>query len=222
MFDAIPPSPILLHRLRTLPLRLFHRSLLEFEVMSSTPPHAGAIDFEFSADFGDFGADFGASFGFDVIGDAFGNFAFPDFFGDSVTSDFGDDSSALSFASDDTSGRRRRQRRRRCRPRRLNRLFRVESVKKSCWYKEFTAPGKTRDLTHLLSSSDRYGKFRHYFRMPLSKVEELTDKLIDNGYVNYPRTRTRSGRAIGNVLTFYIGDRCCVSLVPTFVLDLNV
>jgi len=191
VFDAIPPSPILLHRLRTLPLRLFHRSLLEFEVMSSTPPHAGAIDFEFSAGFVDFGADFGASFGFDVIGDAFGNFAFPDFFGDSVTSDFGDDSSALSFASDDTSGRRRRQRRRRCRPRRLNRLFRVESVKKSCWYRHFTAPGETRDLTHLLSSSDRYGEFRHYFRMPLSKVEELTDKLIARGYVRYPRTRSR-------------------------------
>lgn len=159
--------------------------------MFSTPPHAGVIDLNFSADFGDFGADFGASFGFDAIGDDFGNFAFPDFFGDSVTSDFEDGSYASSFASDDTRGHRRRQRRRRCRPRRLNQLFRVESVKKSCWYKQFTAPGKTRDLTHLLSSSDRYGEFRHYFRMPLSKVEELTDKLIDNGYVHYPRTRSR-------------------------------
>ncbi len=161
--------------------------------MSSTPPHAGVIDLNFSADFGDFGADFGASFGFDAIGNAFGNFAFPDFFEDLVTSDFEDGSSASSFAlftSDDTRGHRRRQRRRRCRPRQLNRLFRVKSVKKSCWYKEFTAPGKTRDLTHLLSSSDRYGEFRHYFRMPLSKVEELTDKLIASGYFRYPRTRS--------------------------------
>ena len=60
-----------------------HRSLLEFEVMSSTPPHAGVIDFNFGADFGDFGGDFGASFGFDVyFGGAFDNFAFADFFGD--------------------------------------------------------------------------------------------------------------------------------------------
>jgi len=57
--------------------------------MSSTPPHAGMIDFNFGADFGDFGGDFGASFGFDAdFGGAFGNFAFADFFGGSVTSDF--------------------------------------------------------------------------------------------------------------------------------------
>ena len=158
--------------------------------MSSTPPHAGVIDFNFGADFGDFGGDFGASFGFDAyFGGAFGNFAFADFFGGSVTSDFEVDSCG-SFASDDTSGHRRRQRGRR-RRRRPNRLFRVESVKKSCWYRNFTAPGKTRDLTHELSSSDRFGEFRHYFRMPLSKVEELTEKLITRGYVRYPRTRCR-------------------------------
>mgnify|MGYP006186336597 FL=1 len=168
-----------------------HRSLLEFEVMSSTPPHAGVIDFNFGADFGDFGGDFGASFGFDAyFGGAFGNFAFADFFGGSVTSDFEVDSCG-SFASDDTSGHRRQQRRRRRRPRRPNRLFRVESVKKSCWYRNFTAPGETRDLTHELSSSDRFGEFRHYFCMPLSKVEELTEKLITHGYVRYPQTRCR-------------------------------
>jgi len=91
----------------TLPLRLFHRLLLEFEVMSSTPPHVGVIDFNFGADVGDFGGDFGASFGFDAyFGGAFGNFAFADFFGGSVTSDFEVDSCG-SFASDDTSGHRR-------------------------------------------------------------------------------------------------------------------
>ena len=160
--------------------------------MSSTPPHAGAIDFDLGADFGDFAVDFGASFGFDSnFGGAFGNFAFADFFGDSVISDFDDNSSASSFASDDTSGRRRRQRHRQRRPRQPNRLWRVESVTRSCWYRNFTAPGETRELTHLLSSSDRFGEFRHLFRMPLSKVEELTQQLIDRGYVRYPRTRCR-------------------------------
>ena len=161
--------------------------------MSSPPPQADAIDFNFGADFGDFGGDFGASFGFDAsFGGAFGNFAFTDFFGDSVTSDFDDEfSSCSSFASDDTSGRRRRQRTiRRRSHRRPNRLFRVESVKKSCWYRNFTALVDTRDLTHLLSSSDQFGEFRHYFCMPLSKVEELTEQLIVRGYVPYPRTRS--------------------------------
>jgi len=126
------------------------------------------INFNFGADFGDFGGDFGASFGFDAdFGDAFGNFAFADFFGGSVTSDFEVDSCG-SFTSNDTSGRRRRQRGRRRRPCRPNRLFRVESVKKSCWYRNFTVPGETQDLTHELSSSDRFGEFRHYFCMPLS------------------------------------------------------
>ena len=37
------------------------------------------------------------------------------------------------------------------------------SVKKSCWYREFLRPGMTRDLTHELSASDRFGEFRSYF-----------------------------------------------------------
>jgi hypothetical protein len=151
------------------------------------PPHAGLIDFNFGADFGYFGGDFGASFGFDAdFGAVFGNFA--DFFGGSVTSDFEVDSCGSS--SDDRSGHRRRQkrRRRRCRP---NQLFRVENVKNSCWYRNFTAPGETRDLTHELSSSDRFGEFRHYFRMPLSKVEALMDTLIERGYVRFLWSRCR-------------------------------
>ncbi len=139
------------------------------------------------ADFGDFGGDFGASFGFDAdFGAIFGNFA--DFFGGSVTSDFEVDSCGSS--SDDRSGLCHRQRRRRCR-RRPNRLFRVVSVKNSSWYRNFTVPGVTRDLTHELSSSDRFGEFHHYFRMPLSKVEALTDTLITRGYVRFPRSRYR-------------------------------
>ncbi len=78
------------------------------------------------------------------------------------------------------------EKRRHCRP---NRLFRVESVKNSSWYRNFTAPGVTRVLTHELSSSDRFGKFHHYFCMPLSKVEALTDTLITCGYVWFSRSR---------------------------------
>jgi len=156
--------------------------------MSSTPPHAGMIDFNFGADFGDFGGDFGASFGFDAdFGGVFGNFAFTDLFGeDSVASDFEDDSCGSS--SHNLRGHRRRQRRRR-RCRHPNQLFRVESVKKSSWYRNFTALGETRDLTHELSSSDCFGEFCHYFCMPLSKVEALTDTLIERGYVWFPRTK---------------------------------
>ena len=61
----------------------------------------GLTDFNFGADFGDFGGDFGASFGFDAdFGAIFGNFA--DFFGGSVTSDFEVDSCGSS--SDDRNG----------------------------------------------------------------------------------------------------------------------
>jgi hypothetical protein len=59
------------------------------------------------------------------------------------------------------------------------------------WYRYFIRPGIKRDLAHELSSSDRYGHFCHYFRMPLSKVEELTNLLITRGYVPFPRTKSR-------------------------------
>ena len=59
------------------------------------------------------------------------------------------------------------------------------------WYKCFTEEDPTQDLTHLLSSSDRYGAFRHFFSMPLSKVATLSHILIHRGYVKLPRTRFR-------------------------------
>ena len=43
----------------------------------------------------------------------------------------------------------------------------------------------------MLSSSDRDGEFCHFFRMPLSKVEELTTKLVLRGCVREPRTHWR-------------------------------
>ncbi len=45
-----------------------HRALIEFELMSSPPPPVGnsfpLTEFNFGADFGDFGGASGASFGF--------------------------------------------------------------------------------------------------------------------------------------------------------------
>jgi hypothetical protein len=82
-----------------------------------------------------------------------------------------------------------RRRRRRRRQRRTNRLFRIESVKNLCWYRNFTRPGVTRELTHELSSSDRFDDFHQFFRMPLSKVEVLTDTLIHRGFIPTPRTK---------------------------------
>jgi hypothetical protein len=76
---------------------------------------------------------------------------------------------------------------------RTNHHFRIESVKKSCWYLQFLKPGITREITHELSSSDRYGDFCHYFRMPLFKVEELTSLLIRRGYIEQPRSHFRRG-----------------------------
>ena len=58
----------------------------------------------------------------------------------------------------------------------------------SSWYRNFLRPGMTRDLTHELSTSDRFGEFRSLFRMPLSKVEELTDIFIFWEYIKVPRS----------------------------------
>jgi hypothetical protein len=81
---------------------------------------------------------------------------------------------------------------RRCRKKcRTNCVFRFENMKKSCWYRYITRPGVTREIMHELSSSDRFGEFRHWFHMPLSKVEDLTNILIDRGYIIPPRSHRR-------------------------------
>ena len=46
-------------------------------------------------------------------------------------------------------------------------------------------------MTYELSSSDRYGKFWHWFRMPLTKVESIIDMLIDREYVKPARSLIR-------------------------------
>jgi len=79
-------------------------------------------------------------------------------YGDSF--DF-DSISSGSFEYDNVSceysveHRRRRSRKKR----RTNRVFCRENIKKSCWYRYFTRPGLTREITHELSSSDSYGEF---------------------------------------------------------------
>ena len=90
------------------------------------------------------------------------------------------DDASCSFSVESSVQLRRCHRRHK--QRRPNRLYRKESVKLSGLYRNFLRPGMTRDLTHELSTSDRYGEFRSLFRMPLSKVEELTDIFISRGY----------------------------------------
>ena len=141
----------------------------------------GFDDFGIGA-FDDFGADFQRAFDFD-FGTAF-DAGFSNFEG-SVTAEFDDESIG------DWSGGSGRPRQTRRRVRRANRVYRIESVTESAWFRYFTRPGMTRELTHELSASDRFGHFRHYFCMPLWKVEELADLLIRCGYVPLQRTRFR-------------------------------
>jgi hypothetical protein len=98
------------------------------------------------------------------------------------------DDDSCSFSVESSVRLRRHRRRNRRKQRCPNRLYRKESVKLSGWYRNFLRPGMTRDLTHEVSSSDRYGEFRSLFRMPLSKVEELTDIFISRGYIEVPRS----------------------------------
>jgi len=93
---------------------------------------------------------------------------------------------SCSFSVESSVRLRRRRRRRKGRS--PNRLYHQESVKLSSWYRNFLRPGMMRDLTHELSTSDRFGEFRSLFRMPLSKVEESTDIFISRGYIEVPRS----------------------------------
>ena len=68
------------------------------------------------------------------------------------------DDASFSFSVESYVGVRNRNRRIR-KKRRPNRQFRKKSVKKSWWYREFLRPGITRDMTHELSTSDRFGEF---------------------------------------------------------------
>ena len=112
--------------------------------------------------------------------------------------------------------------RRNSREHRPNCVFCKENVKKSCWYRYFTRPGLIRETTHELSTSDCFGKFRHWFCMSLAKVEDLTTILIDCGYITRPRShhhrkvfRERSELLVMSVLYLLATGaefRCCKPL----------
>ena len=126
----------------------------------------------------DFSFDFGADFShFDESGD-------------DLTGSYDYDGVSCGFSVEGFAAGHRRRRRRR-RSRRPNRHYRIPSVLTSCLYVNFLKPGQTRDMAYELSSSDRFGEFRHWFRMSLEKVEELTRKLIDRGYIRRPRSLAR-------------------------------
>ena len=154
------------------------------------PSLSSLFDFDFEDGFDDFGVesfhDFGADFerlfdlDFGTSFDCLSNFE------DSVSSDVSDDDDSVGGWSGGSGPPCQRRH-----IRRSNRLYRFESVRESAWFRYFTRPGLTRELTHELSVSDRFGHFCHYFCMPLRKIEELTDLLITRGYVPYPRTRCR-------------------------------
>jgi hypothetical protein len=104
------------------------------------------------------------------------------------------DSNAVSveYSHDDSArgGHRCRQHRRQ---QRSNRMYRIESVMTSCWYRKFLRPGPVRELTYELSRRDRHSEFCDFFRMPLSKVDELVDIFVQQGYIPTPRTLFRRG-----------------------------
>jgi hypothetical protein len=154
--------------------------------MSSPPSEDPVVSFNFlsefllAIDFGE-GFRFDEPFNFDDSGDGISMIAT----GGSLSYGAYDDDSC-SFSVESSVRLRRRRRRRKWRS--PNRLCRKESVKLSSWYRNFLRPGMMRDLTHELSTSDRFGEFRSLFRMPLSKVEELTDIFISRGYIEVPRS----------------------------------
>ncbi len=69
-----------------------------------------------------------------------------------------------------------------------NHTYHFENIEKLCWYQYFTRRGRTQELMHEISSSNRFGDFFHWFCMPLAKVEVLTNILIDCGYIVPPRS----------------------------------
>jgi hypothetical protein len=94
--------------------------------------------------------DFGEVFRFDAP------FNFDDFSeGNGSFGSYDNDSCLFSVESSVWLRCRCRRRKRRS----PNRLYRKESVLLSSWYKNFLQPGLTRDLTHELSTSDRFGEF---------------------------------------------------------------
>jgi hypothetical protein len=129
----------------------------------------GGFNFKAEFDFGDFGLDFA----YPLVRETY---TFDDYYdGEDVSMD---------FSVDGTPGQRSRRRWERCK----NCMYRIESIKSSCWYCKFLAPSEVRDMTYSLSMLDRYGKFCTWFCMPLEYVERLTELMIVHGYIQEPRS----------------------------------
>jgi hypothetical protein len=178
-----PPPPLRHHHCNPLPQTAAPHCILS----SWSPPHPSMsliVSSEFLWD-----TDFGAAFDFsDKFGTNFG----VAFFFDSAFSD--SSSSSGSFQSNNVEQNMQLCRHRPCRQRQPNQCFSIVSVKKSCWYQNFTKTGMMPNLTHKLSSFDRYGKFCHWFRMPLAKAEVLMDILINHKYIDPPRLHCRRSK----------------------------
>jgi hypothetical protein len=71
--------------------------------------------------------------------------------------------------------------------RRANRVYHKQSALLLPWNVNFLPPGFTQDLTHELPSSDCFCKFCSLFQTKLEKVEELTNFLVEWGYIVEPR-----------------------------------
>jgi hypothetical protein len=140
--------------------------------------------FDFSSDIlreFDFGADFNFGREFSFVGDgaSTGSWSFGSFEYKGIS---------IHHYSDDGTNQHWHHCCRSCRRRRRNNhMYRIKSVKTSCWYREFLQPGPVRDLTYELSSSDRFSEFCDFFLMPLTKVDELVDVFIQRGYLRMPR-----------------------------------
>ncbi len=79
----------------------------------------------------------------------------------------------------------------------------------------------TRNLMHELSISDRFGEFRIWFRMPLLKVEELTDIFINRGYLKPARSLLR-GSEFREWSELFISHDCSLLLGDrSFILNLS-
>jgi hypothetical protein len=143
------------------------------------PPAGNALPaFDFLSEFLS-APDFGESFRFDTLFDLDEPDESP------LVGGYDDESCSFSIETYVRNGRLSHRRRRK---RRGSRMYRKESVLLSPWYVNFLRPGVTRELTHELSSSDRFGEFRSLFRMKLEKVEELTNILVERDFITVPRS----------------------------------
>jgi hypothetical protein len=133
------------------------------------PPAGDALPaFDFLSEFLP-APNFGKSFGFNRL------FNFDDAGDSPLIGGYDNDSCSFSVKSYVRNGQFCRRRKK-------------QSVLLSPWYVNFLCPGFTQDMTHELSSSDRFGEFRSLFRMKLEKVEELTNILVERGYIAEPRS----------------------------------